>query len=107
MNNMTQIMKQAKLMQEKMEEIKKKVESTEIEGNSGGGVVKVLVDGKHNVKKISIDPTLIKKDEIEILEDLLIAAINDANKKINEHMNSQLGTVSSGMGLPPGVKLPF
>ena len=107
MNNMTQIMKQAKLMQEKMEEIKKKVESTEIEGNSGGGVVKVLVDGKHNVKKISIDPTLIKKDEIEILEDLLIAAINDAKEKGEIAAQEEMKQVTGGLPLPPGIKLPF
>ena len=107
MTNISQIMKQAKAMQEKMAEGQKKIEETEIEGNSGGGAVKVIVDGKHNLKKIKIDPSLVDKEEIEVLEDLIIAAINDANKKIAENMSSQLGSVSGGMGLPPGMKLPF
>ena len=107
MNNMSQIMKQAKAMQEKMAEMQKKIEQTEIEGTSGGGAVKVLVNGKHEVKKINIDKSLIDPNECEVLEDLIIAAFNDANKKITENTNNQLGSVSSGMGLPPGMKLPF
>ena len=107
MNNMSQIMKQAKAMQEKMAEAQKKVEETEVEGSSGGGVVKVIMDGKYNLKKINIDPNLVDKDEIEVLEDLILAAINDASKKVAENMNNQLGSISSGMGLPPGMKLPF
>ena len=65
------------------------------------------MDGKHNLKSIKIDPSLVDKDELEVLEDLIVAAINDGNQKIAENMNSQLGSISSGMGLPPGMKLPF
>ena len=65
------------------------------------------MDGKHNLKSIKIDPSLVDKDEVEVLEDLIVAAINDGNQKIAENMNSQLGSISSGMGLPPGMKLPF
>ena len=100
-------MKQAKAMQEKMAEVQKKIEETEIEGISGGGVVKVLLNGKHIVKKITIDPSIVEKEEVEVLEDLIMAAINDANKKIAETMSSQLGSMSGGMELPPGMKLPF
>ncbi len=107
MNNMSQIMKQAKAMQEKMAEMQKKIEQTEVEGTSGGGAVKVLINGKHEVKKINIDKSLIDPEECEVLEDLIIAAFNDANKKIAENTNNQLGSISSGMGLPPGMKLPF
>ncbi|MEE2695144.1 MAG: YbaB/EbfC family nucleoid-associated protein [Pseudomonadota bacterium] len=107
MNNMSQIMKQAKAMQEKMAEMQKKIEDTEIEGSSGGGVVKVLMNGKHELKKINIDPSLMSSEEKEVLEDLIVAAINDVNKKIAENMNNQLGSLSGGMGLPPGMKLPF
>jgi hypothetical protein len=107
MTNISQIMKQAKAMQEKMAEAQKKVEETEVEGSSGGGVVKVIMDGKYNLKKINIDPNLVDKDEVEVLEDLVVAAINDASKKVAENMNNQLGSISSGMGLPPGMKLPF
>ena len=77
----------------------------EVQG--GGGVVKVIMDGKYNLKKINIDPNLVDKDEVEVLEDLVVAAINDASKKVAENMNNQLGSISSGMGLPPGMKLPF
>ena len=79
----------------------------ESEGTSGGGAVKVVMNGKHEIKKINIDPSLIDPNEVEVLEDLIVAAINDVNKKINEDMNSQLGSLSGGLGLPPGMKLPF
>ena len=107
MTNISQIMKQAKVMQEKMAEVQKKIEEAEVEGSSGGGAVKVLVNGKHNVKKVTIDPSLIDKNEVEVLEDLLVAALNDATNKISENMSSQLSSISGGMVLPPGMKLPF
>ena len=107
MNNMSQIMKQAKAMQEKMAEMQKKIEETEIEGNSGGGAVKIVMNGKHEVKNLFIDPSIVNSDEKEVLEDLIIAALNDVNKKIAENTTDQLGSISGGMGLPPGFKLPF
>ena len=107
MNNMSQIMKQAKAMQEKMAEMQKKIEETEIEGSSGGGAVKIVMNGKHEVKNLFIDPSIVNSDEKEVLEDLIIAALNDVNKKIAENTNNQLGSISGGMGLPPGMKLPF
>ena len=107
MNNMSQLMKQAKAMQEKMAEMQKKIEETEIEGSSGGGAVKIVMNGKHEVKNLFIDPSIVNSDEKEVLEDLIIAALNDVNKKIAENTNDQLGSISGGMGLPPGLKLPF
>ena len=107
MNNMSQIMKQAKAMQEKMAEMQKKIEETEIEGSSGGGAVKIVMNGKHEVKNLFIDPSIVNSDEKEVLEDLIIAALNDENTKIAESTNDQLGSISGGMGLPPGLKLPF
>ena len=107
MNNMSQIMKQAKAMQEKMAEMQKKIEETEIEGSSGGGAIKIVMNGKHEVKNLFIDPSIVNSDEKEVLEDLIIAALNDVNKKIAENTNNQLGSISGGMGLPPGLKLPF
>ena len=107
MNNMSQIMKQAKAMQEKMAEMQKKIEETEIEGSSGGGAVKIVMNGKHEVKNLFLDPSIVNSDEKEVLEDLIIAALNDVNKKIAENTNDQLGSISGGMGLPPGFKLPF
>ena len=107
MTNISQIMKQAKVMQEKMAEMQKKIEETEIEGASGGGAVKVIVNGKHVVKKIIIDPNIVDKNEVEVLEDLILAAVNDATKKISENMSNQMNSISGGLGLPPGMKLPF
>ncbi len=107
MNNMSQIMKQAKAMQEKMNELQQKVEKEEVEGSSGGGLVKITLNGKYMTTKVSIDPSLMKENETEILEDLVIAAINDATKKIAENMNNQLGSISGGIDLPPGMKSPF
>ena len=107
MNNISQIKKQAKAMQEKMNELQQKVEKEEIEGSSGGGLVKLTLNGKYVATKISIDPSLMKESETDILEDLIIAAINDATKKIAENMNNQLGSISGGIDLPPGMKSPF
>ena len=94
MTNISQIMKQAKVMQEKMAEMQKKIEETEIEGASGGGAVKVIVNGKHVLKKITIDPNIVDKNEVEVLEDLILAAINDATKKISENMSDQMNSIS-------------
>ncbi len=107
MTNISQIMKQAKAMQEKMAEVQKKVEEAEVQGSSGGKAVVVTVNGKHELKEIKIDPNLLDKNEVEVLEDLIVAAMNDATKKISENMSNELGSMSSGMGLPPGMKLPF
>ena len=107
MTNISQIMKQAKEMQEKMAEMQKKIEETEIEGLSGGGAVKVIFNGKHVLKKITIDPNIVDKNEVEVLEDLILAAVNDATKKISENMSNQMNSISGGLGLPPGMKLPF
>ena len=104
---MSQIMKQAKEMQDKMAEIQRKIESQEIEGSSGGGVIKVVINGKNEVKSVKIDESLINKEELEVLEDLLVAALNDANQKLKENAASQMSSLSDGMGLPPGMKLPF
>ena len=94
MTNISQIMKQAKEMQEKMAEMQKKIEETEIEGVSGGGAVKVVVNGKHVVKKITINPEIVDKEEVEVLEDLILAAVNDATKKISENMSNQMNSLS-------------
>lgn len=107
MNNMSNLMKQAKAMQDKMQELQKKVENSEVTGESGGGLVKITINGKHIAKKVEIDPSLLKESEVDILEDLIVAAVNDATNKVSENMNSELGSLSGGLNLPPGMKLPF
>ena len=104
---MSNLMKQAKAMQDKMQELQKKVENSEVTGESGGGLVKITINGKHIAKKIEIDPSLLKESEVDILEDLIVAAMNDATNKVSENMNSELGSLSGGLNLPPGMKLPF
>ena len=107
MNNMSNLMKQAKAMQDKMQELQKKVENSEVTGESGGGLVKITINGKHIAKKVEIDLSLLKESEVDILEDLIVAAMNDATNKVSENMNSELGSLSGGLNLPPGMKLPF
>ena len=107
MNNMSNIMKQAKAMQDKMQELQKKVENTEVEGTAGGCLVKITINGKHQASKVKIDSSLVDKNEIDVLEDLILAALNDATKKVSENMNSELGSITGGLNLPPGMKLPF
>jgi len=97
-------MKQAQSMQKKVAEMQEKVEKMEISGVSGGGLVTVVMNGKGEAKSVKIDKSLIVADDVEILEDLLVAAINDAKAKIDDKMNAEM----SGLGgLPPGFKLPF
>ena len=107
MNNISQIMKQAKEMQERMNDLQKKIEQETVEGTAGGGLVKVTINGKHNAKKVFIDQSLLIKEESDVLEDLIVAAINDATQKISEKMSNELGNLSGGLNLPPGMKLPF
>jgi DNA-binding YbaB/EbfC family protein len=103
---MGNLMKQAQQMQEKMKQAQEKVSATEIEGESGAGLVKVLMNGRHDVKRVMIDPTLMSEDK-ELLEDLLAAAVNDAVRKIEIHSHKEMGSMTSGMGLPEGMKFPF
>jgi nucleoid-associated protein EbfC len=102
--NINQLMKQAQSMQKKVAEMQEKVEKMEIIGSSGGGVVAVTMNGKGEAKSLKIDKSLIVPDDAEILEDLVVAAINDAKAKIDDQMNSEMSGIG---GLPPGFKLPF
>lgn len=106
MMNMQGLMKQAQMMQKKMEEAQEKLAQTEVTGVSGGGMVKVTITGKMTTKKVEIDKSLINPDEIDILEDLIVAACNDAQAKAEEMMNEGLKGVTGGLNLG-GLKLPF
>ena len=68
---------------------------------------KITINGKHQASKVKIDSSLVDKNEIDVLEDLILAALNDATKKVSENMNSELGSITGGLNLPPGMKLPF
>lgn len=98
-------MRQAQEMQKKMQKVQEELANTSYEGAAGGGVVKVTITGSGVAQKIFIDPSLIEKDEKEILEDLIIAAFNDAKKKADDSSNDSVRVATNGMPLPPGFKL--
>jgi len=107
MNNFGDMMKQAQEMQKKMKELQEGLANLEVEGSSGGGLVKITVTGKGEVKKIKIDPSLMKPEESEILEDLIVAAFNEAKKKSEEASAEEMKKLTGGLNLPPGFKMPF
>lgn len=106
MKGLNDMMKQAQQMQEKMQKLQEQAASAEVVGESGAGLVKVVMTGRHDVRKVTIDPGLLNEDK-EILEDLLAAAVNDAVRKVEQETGSIMGDLMAGMQLPPGFKLPF
>ena len=107
MVNIGNMMKQAQQLQKKMAEVQEKLNSIEVEGVSGGGMVKVLASAKGEIKRIMIDDSLMVKEEKEITEDLIVAAINDAKQKGEAASQEEMKSVTGGLPLPPGMKLPF
>ena len=107
MVNFGNMMKQAQQLQKKMAEAQNKLNDIEVEGLSGGGLVKVTSTAKGTLKRIFIDESLMKNDEKEILEDLIIAAINDAKQKGEIAAQEEMKSLTGGLPLPPGMKLPF
>ncbi len=99
------IMKQAQKMQEEMQKAQSEMADLVIVGESGGGMVKVTMTGKHEARSVSIDPSLM--DDQDMLEDLITAAINDAAHKVESTVSERMGDITSGMPLPPGMKFPF
>ena len=105
-NQLAGLMKQAQQMQENMERAQEELASTEVEGQSGAGLVKVVMTCRHDVKRVSIDPSLIGEDK-DMLEDLVAAAINDAVRRVETTTQEKMRGFTAGMALPPGFKLPF
>ena len=99
-------MRQAQQMQENMQKMQDQLGSMEVEGQSGAGLVKVTMTCKHDVKRISIDPSLVGDDR-DMLEDLVAAAVNDAVRKVETTVQEKMSGFTAGLGLPPGMKLPF
>ena len=104
--NIGQLMKQAQAMQENMRRMQEELAGLEVEGQSGAGMVKVVMTCKHDVKRVSIDPSLVG-DEREMLEDLVAAAFNDAARRVEAAVAEKMGGMTAGLGLPAGLKLPF
>jgi DNA-binding YbaB/EbfC family protein len=107
MKNIGQLMKQAQQMQSKMAELQAALESAEIDGVAGGGMVRVTLNGKGSLRRLKIDPALINPAEVEVLEDLVIAAFNDAKGKVEAHVAQEMSQLTGGLELPAGFKLPF
>jgi DNA-binding YbaB/EbfC family protein len=107
MVNFNQFLKQAQAMQTKVQEMQSKLEAAEYEGKSGGSMVNVKVSGKGDLKSISIDPSVIDPKEKELLEDLIVAAYNDAKSKADAASQDSMTSALGGMSLPPGFKMPF
>ncbi|MGE0829589.1 MAG: YbaB/EbfC family nucleoid-associated protein [Hyphomonadaceae bacterium] len=107
MKDISQIMRQAQAMQAKINEAQKKIEALEVDGTAGGGMVKLRINGKNALLSLSIDPSLLKPEEAEIVEDLIKAAHDDARRKLEDQQNEEMKSVQGGLGMLPGFKLPF
>ena len=107
MVNISNMMKQAQELQKKMAEVQKELNSLEVEGVSGGGLVKVIATAKGDIKRITLDDSLMKPEEKEITEDLIVAAINDAKQKGETKAQEKMKDITGGLPMPPGMKLPF
>jgi DNA-binding YbaB/EbfC family protein len=107
MKDLLGLMGKAKEMQAKFQTMQEEIATLEATGQSGGGLVKVTLSGKSEMKMLKIDPSLFKEDDVEVLEDLILAAHNDAKAKVEAVMQEKTAALTSGLSLPPGLKLPF
>ena len=107
MKNLGQLMKQAQEMQDKMAEMQESLVAIEIEGVAGAGLVTVVLNGKGEMRRLKVDPSLVKPEDAEILEDLIVAAHNDAKSKIEMRVQEETQKLMGGLPLPPGMKFPF
>lgn len=103
---MGNLMKQAQKMQDDMQKLQEELANAEVTGEAGAGLVKVAMTGRHDVLKVEIDPSLFEEDK-DMLEDLVAAAVNDAVRKVEANSKEKMGELTSGLGLPAGMKLPF
>lgn len=107
MKNLGNMLKEAQKLQERMAEMQQQLAATEMSGTAGAGMVTVTLNGRGEMRKVKIDPSLADPNETEILEDLIVAAANDAKAKIDAHLQSEMGKLTGGLPIPPGFKLPF
>ena len=105
-NQLADLMKQAQAMQDSMKKAQEAIAAMEVEGEAGAGLVKVVMTGRHDVKRVTIDPSLLSEDK-DMLEDLVAAAVNDAVRKVEAASQEKMAGLTAGMPLPPGFKLPF
>jgi hypothetical protein len=107
MTNIGQIMKQAQQMQAKMAELQEQLADLEVDGAAGGDMVQVTMNGKGVLRAVKIDPSLINADDAEVLEDLIVAAVNDAKRKVETRVSEEMQKLTGGLNLPPGMSLPL
>jgi DNA-binding YbaB/EbfC family protein len=107
MKNFGQMMKQAQEMQARMAEMQARLDQVEMTGAAAGGMVQVTLNGKGELRKLKLDKSLVVPDETEVLEDLIVAAFNDAKSRVESHVAEEMGKLTGGLKLPPGMKLPF
>ena len=107
MKNIGQLMKQAQAMQEKIAEIQAQLDAVEMTGLAGGGMIAVTLNGKGDLKAVKIDKSLLEPEEVEVLEDLIVAAFADARRKVKVHAEQEMQKLTGGLQLPGGFKLPF
>ena len=107
MKNLGQMMKQAQQMQSKLQEMQQRLDEVEVSGVSGAGMVRVTVNGKYMLKSLKIDPSVAGAEDVEVLEDLILAAYNDAKAKAEIMAREQMSALTGGLNLPPGFNLPF
>ncbi len=107
MRNLAQMFREAQKLQERMNELQQKLAELEVEGRAGGGLVTVVMNGKGELRRVAIDRSLINPDEVEVLEDLIVAAAADAKQKLEARLQEEMGRLTGGLPLPPGMKLPF
>lgn len=105
--NIQKMLKQAQQMQQKLTDVQAELEARETAGSAGGGAVKLTLNGKSQLLRIELDADLLKPEEKEVLEDLILAAFNDAKSKVDSTFNDEMGKLTGGLQMPPGMKLPF
>ena len=107
MPNIDEIMKMAQDAQNKLMEAQQKLDTIEVEGAAGGGMVVVALNGKGEMRRLKVEPSLLKPEEAEVMEDLVVAAHNDAKARLDAKLAEEMGKLTGGMSLPAGFKLPF
>ena len=107
MKNLGNMMKQAQEMQAKMGELQEQMSQTEMTGSAGGGLVQVTMNGKGELRAVKIDPSMVDPDGVEVLEDLILAAANDAKAKVETYVAGEMQKLTGGLSLPPGFQLPI
>jgi nucleoid-associated protein EbfC len=107
MKNLGQMLQQAQKVQQRMSELQAELANTEVSGSSGGGMIQVTMTGKFEVRRLTIDPSLFKPEEKTVVEDLIVAALNDARAKVEAKISEKMSELTGGLPLPPGMTLPF